>query len=152
MGFPEKNKGIGKKDVKSPSKKKSKTDGSKDEDIEEISDKAKKVDGKCLISCGGANLNQADIESLKDKGYVTDEIILFFMEAFLEYMKSQTSDKISVVGPNVAHLMQKHYDKREIEVQKKGLNLKEHDWVIFPINDKDDPEKGDGGTHWSLIV
>ena len=74
------------------------------------------------------------------------------MEAFLEYMKSQTSDKISVVGPNVAHLMQKHYDKREIEDQKKGLNLKEHDWVIFPINDKDDPEKGDGGTHWSLIV
>ena len=24
--------------------------------------------------------------------------------------------------------------------------------MIFPINDKDDPEKGDGGTHWSLIV
>ena len=152
VGSPEKHKGIGKKDEKSPTKKKSKTDGNKDEDNEELSDKAKKASEKCLISCGGANLNQADMESLEDKRYVTDEIILFFMEAILEYMKSQTSDKISVVGPSVAHLMQKHYDKREIDDQKKGMKLNEHDWVIFPINDKDDPDKGDGGTHWSLIV
>ena len=137
--------------TKSPSKKKPKADGGKSEDI---SDKAKNVNvnEKSLISCGGANLHQADIESLEDKGLVTDEIILFFMQAILEYMKSQIGDKVSVVGPNVAYLIQKQHDKREIESQKKGINLKEHDWVFYPINDKNDPEKGDGGTHWCLMV
>ena len=96
-GPSEKSKSIDKKEgedstdkspTKSPSKKKPKADGGKSEDI---SNKAKNVNvnEKCLISCGGANLNQADIESLEDKGLVTDEIILFFMQAILEYMKSQ---------------------------------------------------------------
>ena len=80
---PVKSKDIGKKeDEKSPTKKKPKTDGSKSE---EISDKAKNVNEKCLLSCGGANLNQADIESLEDKEFVTDDIILFFMKAIRIY-------------------------------------------------------------------
>ena len=67
--------------TKSPSKKKPKADGGKSEDI---SDKAKNVNvnEKSLISCGGANLHQADIESLEDKGLVTDEIILFLCKPY----------------------------------------------------------------------
>ena len=126
-GTTEKSKSIDKKEgedsttkspTKSPSKKKPKADGGKSEDI---SDKAKNVNAneKCLISCGGANLNQVDIESLEGKGLVTDEVILFFMQAILEYMKSQIGDKVSVVGHNVAYLIQKQFDKRIIESQKK---------------------------------
>ena len=159
-GAPEKSMSIGKNEgedsttkspTKSPTKKKPKSGGDKSEDI---SDKAKNVNvsEKCLISCGGANLNQVDIESLEGKGLVTDEIILFFMQAILEYMKSQIGDKVSVVGPNVAYLIQKELDKRVIDSQKKEINQNDHDWVIYPINDKDDPEKGDGGSHWCLIV
>ena len=74
------------------------------------------------------------------------------MQAILEYVKSQTDDRINVVGPSVAYWIQTQYDKREIEYQKKGINQKDYEWVIYPINDKDDPEKGDGGTHWSLRV
>ena len=74
------------------------------------------------------------------------------MQALLEYVKSQTDDRIKVVGPSVSYLIQTEYDKRAIEVTKKGVNQKDYDWVIYPINDKDDPDKGDGGTHWSLIV
>ena len=159
-GAPEKSMSIGKNEgedsttkspTKSPTKKKPKSGGDKSEDI---SDKAKNVNvnEKCLISCGGANLNQVDIESLEGKGLVTDEIILFFMQAILEYMKSQIGDKVSVVGPNVAYLIQKELDKRVIDSQKKEINQNDHDWVIYPINDKDDPEKGDGGSHWCLLV
>ena len=74
------------------------------------------------------------------------------MQAILEYVESQTKDRINMVGPSVSYLIQSLYDKRDIENQKKAINQKDYDWVIFPINDKDDPEKGDGGTHWSLIV
>ena len=137
--------------IKSPSRKKPKADGDESEDLRDTA-KNVNVREKCVISCGGANLNQADIESLEGKGLVTDEIILFFMQAILEYMKSQIGDKVSVVGPNVAYLIQKEFDKRVIESQKKEINQKEHDWVIYPINDKEDPEKGDGGSHWCLIV
>ena len=97
-------------------------------------------------------MNQADIESLENGGLVTDETIQFFMQAILEYVKSQTDDRINVIGPSVSYFIQSQYDKREIEDQKKGINQKDYEWVIYPINDKDDPEKGDGGTHWSLIV
>ena len=66
---------------------------------------------KSLISCGGANLNQADIESLEKKGLVTDEIIQFFMQAILEYVESQTKDRINMVDPSVSYLIQSLYDK-----------------------------------------
>ena len=74
------------------------------------------------------------------------------MQAILEYVESRTKDRINMVGPSVSYLIQSLYDKRDIGNQKKAINQKDYDWVIFPINDKDDPEKGDGGTHWSLIV
>ena len=150
---PEKNKSIGEKeDEKTSEKSKLKTDGNKEEKNRGMCDKDKNGNKKSLISCGGANLSQADIESLENGGLVTDEIIQFFMQALLEYVKSQTDDRINVVGPSVAYLIQTEYDKRVIESTKKGINLKDYDWVIYPINDKDDPDKGDGGTHWSLIV
>ena len=129
-----------------------KTDEREKVDKNESSDKDKNGNKKSLISCGGANLNQADIESLEKKGLVTDEIIQFFMQALLEYVESRTKDRINMVGPSVSYLIQSLYDKRDIGNQKKAINQKDYDWVIFPINDKDDPEKGDGGTHWSLIV
>ena len=126
-------------------KNKLKTDG-------RDSNKDKNGNEKSLISCGGANLNQADIDSLENKGLVTDEIILFFMQAILEYMKSQTKERINMVGPSISYWIQAQNDKREIDHQKKEINQKDYDYVFFPINDKDDPEKGDGGSHWSLIL
>ena len=66
-GTPEKNKSIGKKDgEKTPEKNKLKTDGSftRKRKIKGISDKDKNGNKKSLISCGGANLSQADIESI----------------------------------------------------------------------------------------
>ena len=35
---------------------------------------------------------------------------------------------------------------------KKDLRLKDCEWVIYPINDKNDPDKWNGGDHWSLLL
>ena len=32
------------------------------------------------------------------------------------------------------------------------MKLKDYEWVIYPFNDKDDPDKWDGGNHWSLLL
>ncbi|MEL7079725.1 MAG: hypothetical protein AAGM46_28235, partial [Cyanobacteria bacterium J06582_2] len=50
VGSTEESKGTGKKDEKSPTKKKPETDGSKGVENEEVSGKAKNVNKKCLIN------------------------------------------------------------------------------------------------------
>ena len=109
-----------------------------------------------LISCGGSNLYQVDIDSMSDAGFVTDEVLQFFMQAMTKAMEEKMSKtkkgRVEIVGPNVVHYIQKQNDKKEIKWHKDGMGLNECDWAIFPINDKDDPERGDGGTHWSLLV
>ena len=57
-----------------------------------------------------------------------------------------------MVPPNVAYLLQKEDSKRDMRKMKKDLRLKDCEWVIYPINDKDDPDKWNGGDHWSLLL
>ena len=52
----------------------------------------------------------------------------------------------------MTYLLQKEDSKSTIKQHKKELNLNNHEWVIYTINNNSDPEKGDGGTHWSLLI
>ena len=75
------------------------------------------------------------------------------MESVCERVeKEMMKERIDVVGPNVAYLIQINDKIEEIKNQKIGLGLDKLDWVFYPVSDKENPEEGDGGNHWSLLL
>merc|ERR1712082_105876 len=90
---------------------------------------------------------------MDEKGLITDEVIQFVNQSICEKMeKEMGNERVDVVGPNVVYYIQKLENREDIKEQKRGLGLEKLDWVIYPVNDNEDPEKGDGGTHWSLLL
>ena len=159
------------KSEKSPSKKKLKENRMHEGDIEkEVIDISTKNDNenkkkhggndisnKSLISLNGTNLCKEDIESVNDGKYVTDQVIEFFMQSCMQSYEERTEanntrERIKIIGPAMTYLLQKEDSKSTIKQHKKELNLNNHEWVIYTINNNSDPEKGDGGTHWSLLI
>ena len=156
---------------KSPSKKKLKEnrmhEGDREEEVIDISPKndneikkkhgGNDISNKSLISLNGTNLCKEDIESVNDGKYVTDQVIEFFMQSCMQSYEEQTEvnktrERIKIIGPAMTYLLQKEDSKSAIKQHKKELNLNNHEWVIYTINNNSDPEKGDGGTHWSLLI
>ena len=103
------------------------------------------IENPTLVSCRGANLNKVDMDSMGEKGYITDGVIQFTMESVCERVeKEMRKERIDVVGPNVAYLIQKNDKIEEIKNHKIGLGLDKLDWVFYPVSDKENPEEGDG--------
>ena len=152
------------KSEKSPSKKKQKKHKEnsmheEDKDDNEIKKKhgGNDISNKSLISLNGTNLCKEDIESLNDGKYVTDQVIEFYMQSCMQSYEGHTEankrrERIKIIGPAMTYLLQKEDSKSAIKQHKKELNLNNHEWVIYTINNNSDPEKGDGGTHWSLLI
>ena len=93
------------------------------------------------------------LKSLEDRNFVTDPILQLFFTAFKERAKTYLGrNKIMIVMPAMAHILQNYISKESIRAQIMQLKLKEYDWVIYPVNNNKDPEDGNGGTHWSLLV
>ena len=77
-------------------------------------EREKAIDNWTLISCSGANLNQVDIDSMKDKGFITDEVMQFVMQSIFEKMeKDMVNDLVVIFGPSVVHYIQKQEDKKD---------------------------------------
>ena len=75
------------------------------------------------------------------------------MQSICEKMqKEMRNEWVDVVCPNVVYYIQKHDNREDIKNQKRGLRLEELDWVFYPVSDKENPEEGEGGTHWSLLL
>ena len=99
----------------------------------------------------GGHLSEEDVISLNDGNYVTDAIILFFINILRKMrMDNMVNNKIKIVDPSVAHLMKTSRCLDTIANQKNEEKLNEYDWVMYPVNN--DAPEGNGGTHWSLLV
>ena len=157
---PEKKKLKEKKAVEESPPNKQKKDEKKEENEKaegkktaDKSGKIESIENSTLISCRGANLNQVDMNSMCEKGYLTDGIIHLATQSILEIMEEEMkNERLDIVAPNVANLIQNSDYIDVIENQKRGLGLDELDWVLYPVNDKKNPEEGDGGSHWSLLL
>ena len=108
------------------------------------------VNNKVLVYDGG-HLTEEDVISLNDKNYVTDSILLFFINMLRRVnMRNMDKNKIKIVDPSVAHLIKNSRCLNTIDDQKNKEKLNEYDWVMYPVNN--DAPEGNGGTHWSLLV
>ena len=101
---------------------------------------------------GDVNLTEEDIQSLRIGQSVTDGIIALYMklleEAFEPIVKG---DRTRLLNPNMTHLF-KLGKKADVMEEKIMLNIKESEWVLYPINNKMDDHEISGGSHWSLLL
>ena len=56
-----------------------------------------------------------------------------------------------MIEPSIVQLLQLQ-ERVDVQEQKEHLNMKQYDWVLFPINNRENPMEGDGGKHYSLVI
>jgi len=59
---------------------------------------------------------------------------------------------VSIMDPSAAFWFAFQDNPAEVEEAKKGLNLRDLDLLLCPINDSMDAEQADSGLHWTLLV
>ena len=106
-----------------------------------------------ILTYSGGHLTKGDYKSLNERNWVRDSIIHLFITLLTEKVGTcLRKNKITIVEPAIVQFLKTESDKEVISNQIKELKLKESDWVMYPVNNNDDPDDGNGGTHWSLLV
>ena len=102
----------------------------------------------------GITFTDEDIQSLEEGRYVIDNPIQYVVEMCKEnYGEEMEKMNIDVIIPSVSHLIQKAERYEETKITKENLKIREKQWVIFYVNNRDDDEKEEGlGLHWSVLV
>ncbi|XP_071701081.1 NEDD8-specific protease 1 [Rutidosis leptorrhynchoides] len=102
-----------------------------------------------ILSYNDAVLRQSDLGILNNPYYLNDRIIEFY----LSYLSTTyPSEHILLVPPSIAFWTMNCPDTDSLKDFLQPLNLPSKKLIIFPINDNDDMELAEGGSHWSLLA
>jgi len=114
-------------------------------------DKAKRKCDKLIPIKKTIKLDECDIESIKERGWITDKIVKYvFNELQMKYINVRKSKNIMLVEPIIAQLIKSTSDEDTTEETISGSGIRKADWVFFPLNNNESDEVG--GTHWSLLL
>ncbi|KAL2328665.1 hypothetical protein Fmac_022092 [Flemingia macrophylla] len=102
-----------------------------------------------ILSYNDVVLRRSDLDILSGPYYLNDRIIEFFFS----YLSScHPSRDILLVPPSIAFWILKCPMVEALSDFIEPLHLPDKTLVIFPINDNDDVERAEGGSHWSLLA
>jgi len=102
------------------------------------------VVGRFIESDYGIKLIEEGLRSLEGEKWVFDEVIDFVYSEFSSQFMSMQD--FLFVQPSIAHLMTNlPADSNPLRTLDPGNNN-------LPVNNSEEHERGDGGTHWSLVV
>lgn len=95
-------------------------------------------------------LTKEDVDTLK-YDWLTDNIIAFW-EEYLEheFLKSYKHANIVLLRPSMAMMLMQTPDPRTIKEALPNFTNTTH--IFLPINDSNNPEIAEGGSHWSLLI
>ena len=102
-----------------------------------------------ILSYNDVVLRRSDLDILSGPYYLNDRLIEFYFSYLATCYPSQD---ISLVPPSIAFWMMNCPDTGSLRDFIEPLKLSEKKLVIFPINNNDDVERAEGGTHWSLLA
>ncbi|CAL0334057.1 unnamed protein product [Lupinus luteus] len=102
-----------------------------------------------ILSYDDVVLRQSDLDILSGPYYLNDRIIEFY---FSYLSSSHPSQDIFLVPPSIAFWIMKCPIIETLKDFIEPLNLSDRKLVIFPINDNDDVNLAEGGSHWSLLA
>ncbi|KAL3616406.1 hypothetical protein CASFOL_039796 [Castilleja foliolosa] len=102
-----------------------------------------------ILSYNDVVLRRSDLGILSGPYFLNDRIIEFY---FSHLATLHPRDDILLVPPSIAFWIKECPDIASLKDFVDPLHLPKKDLIIFPINDNDDVERAEGGTHWSLLV
>lgn len=102
-----------------------------------------------ILSYNDVVLRRSDLTILSGPHFLNDRIIEFYFS----YLTScHPSEFILLVPPTISFWVTNCPDLESIKDFLQPLNLPSKKLVIFPVNDNNDVEKAEGGSHWSLLA
>lgn len=109
-----------------------------------------KLDRK-IITYHGITLKQSDIDTLRSRQWLNDQIIAFYFQYLESHVYRRYHDTFLFVSPQVTQLL-KMIENRDEEAKflLNPLNPHTKAFIFFPVNDNDHERAG--GTHWNLLV
>ncbi|KAK7262370.1 hypothetical protein RJT34_29939 [Clitoria ternatea] len=102
-----------------------------------------------ILSYNDVVLRRSDLDILSGPYYLNDRIIEFYFS----YLSScHPSQDILLVPPSIAFWMIKCPVAEALKDFVEPLHLSDKRLVIFPVNDNDDVDRAEGGSHWSVLA
>ncbi|XP_004505947.1 NEDD8-specific protease 1 [Cicer arietinum] len=102
-----------------------------------------------ILSYNDVVLRRSDLDILGGPYYLNDRIIEFY----LSYLSScHPSQDILLVPPSIAFWIIQCPVAESFKDFLEPLQLSDKTLILFPINDNDDVNTAEGGSHWSLLA
>jgi sentrin-specific protease 8 len=101
----------------------------------------------------GVTLYRSDIDCIKKDDWLTDSAISFWQE-YLEHVKLPLFPRANIVLLKATmSIMLSTADPQSLTLIREALpNFSQSTHIFLPINNAMNPEGGDDGTHWSLLL
>ncbi|WCJ41120.1 NEDD8-specific protease 1 [Euphorbia peplus] len=104
---------------------------------------------RMILSYNDTVLRKSDLDILSGPFFLNDRIIDFY---FTYLSSTYPSDDILLVSPSIAFWLSNCPDIDSLNDFVQPLKLPEKRLVIFPVNDNNDVNLAEGGSHWSLLA
>lgn len=102
-----------------------------------------------ILSYNDVVLRRSDLDILSGPYFLNDRIIEFY---FSYLSSSYPSKDISLVPPSIAFWIANCPDPEDLRDFVAPLKLNDKALLIFPVNNNDDVQQAEGGSHWSLLA
>ncbi|KAL1227234.1 Protein SHQ1 [Trichinella pseudospiralis] len=93
------------------------------------------------------SLRQSDVELLKGRNWLNDQILSFCFEYFTQVVFPDFADSVAFIEPAVIHWIKLDSDTDSLH---EVLPWLKKSLLLIPVNDSD--SAAGGGHHWSLLV
>ncbi|XP_061363188.1 NEDD8-specific protease 1 [Gastrolobium bilobum] len=103
-----------------------------------------------ILSYNDVVLRRSDLDILSGPYYLNDRIIEFYFSYLSSCHPSQ--DIILLVPPSIAFWIIQCPATEALKDFLEPLHFSDKTLVMFPINDNDDVNRAEGGSHWSLLA
>ncbi|EEF30121.1 NEDD8-specific protease 1 [Ricinus communis] len=102
-----------------------------------------------ILSYNDVVLRRSDLDILNGPYFLNDRIIEFY---FSYLSSSHPSEDIILLSPSVAFWISNCLDTESLKDFLEPLKLPDKKLVMFPVNNNEDVNLAEGGSHWSLLV
>lgn len=105
---------------------------------------------KKVLSYGDVLLRQEDLDILSGPFWLSDRLIEFYFQ-YLE-KEGAPQDRMLLVGPSVSFWLANCTGFQDTLSTLASLKFRRKEVALFVINDNEDVDLPEGGSHWSLLV
>ncbi|CAK9865176.1 unnamed protein product [Sphagnum jensenii] len=110
-----------------------------------------------VLSYGDVVLRRSDLDLLEGPCYLNDRLIEFY----LQYLSAKfaascyaatPSSPLLLVSPAITFWLLHCPDSESLVASIAPLQLQDREMVMFALNNNEDVEMAEGGSHWTLLV